>query len=215
MTGGSLQGLAVALSVLLIVAYEVRLARAGQRNAAAVARSAHRVLRGEWVTALSRQPGTEILAVQALRNSLMSATITASTAALVLMGCINLFASKGEGMRSWFSEHVLSVRAVLELLLLVTLFAMYVCSAMAMRYYHHAGFVMSLPVGSPERTTHGPIAGPYVQRAGVLYSWSVRCFLYTAPVVMGLLSPVFMPLAAVALLVVLAAFDRAPEPSAD
>ena len=42
--------------------------------------------------ALSRQPGSEILAIQTLRNSVMSATMTASTAVLGLMGTVSLAA---------------------------------------------------------------------------------------------------------------------------
>src|SRR5687768_13516144 len=87
--------LCVAVSVLLVLLYELQELRAERRSPAATARSAHRLLRADWVRALSRQAGTEILAVQALRNSLMSATITASTAAVVLTGAVSLTASKG------------------------------------------------------------------------------------------------------------------------
>jgi O-acetylhomoserine/O-acetylserine sulfhydrylase-like pyridoxal-dependent enzyme len=44
---------------------------------------AHADLREEWLAALSEHPGSEVLAVQTLRNSLIAATMTA---ALRLMG---------------------------------------------------------------------------------------------------------------------------------
>jgi uncharacterized membrane protein len=199
------------LSVVLVVSYELRLLRAARLDAAATARSAHRELRGHWVQALSRHAGSEILAVQALRNSLMSATINASTAVLVLMGSISLLASHHD--TSPFVP-ALSLRMALELALVLTLFATYVCAAMAMRYYNHAGFAMSLPVGSPERVEREQLATRYVQRAGILYSWSLRCFLYAVPIAVGFLSPLSTPVATVALVTVLALFDRAPS-SAD
>lgn len=195
-------------SVLLVAGYELRLLRSARHDPAATARSAHRVLRGEWVQALSRQAGSEILAVQALRNSLMSATINASTAVLVLMGSISLMVSH-RGVGSVFTQAAL-LRVLLELALVLTLFATYLCAAMAMRFYNHAGFAMSLPVGSPERALREALAETYVQRAGILYSWSLRCFLFAVPLAIGLLNPLFMPLAAIALVVVLALFDRAP-----
>lgn len=198
---------AVALSVFFVSAYEAQEFRAARRNVAATARSAHRVLRGEWVRALSRQPGSEILAVQALRNSLMSATITASTAVLVLMGAVSLMASAASPL---LDTGAVSLRGVLAVVLVLTLFATYVCSAMAMRYYHHAGFILSMPTGSPERLTRERTAGTYVEQAGVLYSWSLRCFLYACPIAIGLLSPLAMPFAALALVFVLALSDRAP-----
>lgn len=203
--------LALAASVLIIGGYELRLWRAARKDPRATARSAHRVLRAQWVSALSRHPGSELLAVQALRNSLMSATITASTAALALMGAISLTASKADGEGPWLHLHPLSPRLVLELGLMSTLFAAYVCSAMAARYYHHTGYLMSLPVGSAEREEGVPTAILYVQRAGVLYSWSLRCFLLLAPIVIGMLSPLLMPPGALAFVLVLRLFDGTPK----
>src|SRR5690606_38059564 len=85
---------AAALSTAVLIAYELHLRRAARRDPMATSRSAHTVLREEWVEALSRAPGTEVLAVQSLRNAVMSATMNASTAALVLMGSISLLWSK-------------------------------------------------------------------------------------------------------------------------
>jgi hypothetical protein len=189
------------VSALLIFGYELHLWYAGRRNPAATARSAHRTLRGEWVAALSKHPGSELLAVQALRNSLMSATINASTAALALMGSMSLIATRGSSSPQ---------QLALELALAATLFASYVCSAFAMRYYHHAGFAMSLPIGSPVRESRMLLAAAYVQRAGVLYSWSLRCSLFVAPVVIGLVSPLLTLPASLVLIFVLALFDRPP-----
>ncbi|MEY4580097.1 MAG: hypothetical protein RL701_4800 [Pseudomonadota bacterium] len=208
MTREALEWFALIVSVPLVAGYELRLARAARRNPATTARSAHSVLRSEWVKALSRQPGSELLAVQALRNSLMSATINASTAALALMGSTGLLAKS-------VGATVLSPRFALELTLALTLFAAYVCSASAMRYYHHASFALSLPVGSPERRARSELAVNYVQRAGILYSWSLRCFLFLAPIVVGLLEPLMTPLAAAGLLFVLSLFDRAPKYAGD
>ena len=202
--------LAVGLGAAILATYELRLWRTGRRDPAATARSAHGVLRADWVGALSRTPGTELLAVQTLRNSLMSATITASTAALASMGAVSLLASKLDLTTVALDLQLLSSRSVLELALLGTLFSAFVCSAMAARYYHHTGFIMSLPVGSSDRTRREPMAVAYVQRAGVLYSWSLRCFFFLAPVVVGLLSPLMMPPAALVLVVLLRFFDNAP-----
>lgn len=198
----------VVLSAAIVGGYELRLARAARRDPACMARSAHSLLRGEWVRALSKQPGSELLAVQALRNSLMSATITASTAAVVLMGSISLLALHPE--RAARDGLGVPAREALEAALALALFAAFVCSATAMRYYHHAGFAMSLPVGSSERSARESMAVTYVQRGGSLYSWSLRCFFYAAPVAVGLLSPLLMPLAAAALTGVLVVFDGAP-----
>lgn len=202
--------LALLLSLAILGAYEVHLWRLSRRQPLATARSAHALLRAEWVEALSRQAGSEIVAVQALRNSLMSATITASTAALALMGTLTVTSTTVVEDMALFGMRQLSTRLALELLLLAALFASYVCSATAMRYFSHGSFIMSLPVGSDERLRRTPMAVDYVRRAGVLYSWGLRLFLFLAPIVAGLVNPLAMPVAAIVLTLVLRAFDRPP-----
>ena len=198
-----------AISSAIFIAYEVWVLWVGWRHPERVARSAHAFMRASWVDALGRQPGFEIVAVQALRNSLMSATIAASTAALALMGSVSLASSTLESAHFDGSP---PLRVVLEILLMATLFASYVCSAMAMRYYSHAGFVMSMPVASAERATLGPMAKDYVKRAGLLYSWALRFFLIISPLVVGIVRPIGMPFMTVALVVALWFFDRPPRP---
>jgi hypothetical protein len=197
--------IAFAISSVIFFLYEVWVIWVGWRHPNRIARSAHALLRASWVDAMSRQPGFEIVAVQALRNSLMSATIAASTAALALMGSTSLASST---LDSLTFEGTPSLRVVLEILLMATLFASYVCSAMSMRYFSHAGFVMSMPVASPERPALNPMAKEYVKRAGLLYSWALRFFLIISPLVVGIVRPVGMPFMAVALVIALWFFDR-------
>ena len=196
-------------SLLIFGLYESYVLTMGRRHPERMARYAHARMRVAWVAALAESAGSEITAVQALRNSLMSATIAASTAALALMGTVTL---AGPSVASSISQlgHPggLTLRTVLEGLLMVELFASYVCSSTAMRYFNHAGFVMSMPVGSAQRTQWMPMATSYVERAGILYSWGLRCFLMVAPVVAGIVNPLMMPALTVGLVVVLWYFDQ-------
>ena len=202
---------ALVASVLLIGGYELRLWATERRNPQSTARAAHAALREEWVRALSSQSGSEIVAVQTLRNSLMSATISASTAALALMGTLSLSApGAGRGL-DLFNTNRLSPGLMLELMLLTTLFASYVCSATAMRYFSHAGFVMSLPVASSQRQARLPTAIDYVRRAGSLYGWGLRLFFLVAPIIAGLIHPFAMPLASLGLVLVLRSLDQRPQ----
>ena len=56
-------------------------------------------------------------------------------------------------------------RLVLELLLLSLLFSSLVCSAMAVRYHNHAGFISGMPGGSEARQRWAPAGRAYVRRA--------------------------------------------------
>lgn len=195
---------AVGATLACLILYEAGSAWAQQRRPARLARSAHASLREDWFNAISQQPGSEILAVQTLRNSLMSATMTASTAALGLVASLTLAVpSLHVGvMASW------SPRLALELMLITLLFASLVASAMAVRFYNHSGFICGMPSGSPARTRWAANGVVYVRRAGLLYGWGLRQLVLVAPIMAALLHPLAGPPAALAVISVLVAFDR-------
>jgi hypothetical protein len=131
--------IAFAVSILIVAAYELRLRVIGRRRPERIARTAHGQIRADWAEALAKQPGSEVLAVQTLRNSLMSSTIIASTTALASMGTVSL--AEPTLTLGGLSADQFSVRSALMLLLLVALFASFVASALAMRYFSHAGYI--------------------------------------------------------------------------
>lgn len=193
----------------LLAAYESALAWGHRGQPAALARAGHAVLREDWFEAVSAQPGSELLAVQTLRNSLMSATMTASTAALALMGTATLAApSLHAALEPTSGMAWLTPRFLLELLLMAQLFASLVLSVMAVRYYNHAGFVSAMPVGSDARRRWHDAGRVYVRRAGILYSWGLRHLVLITPLLAGVLHPLAGPTTAVVVVLVLAGFDR-------
>lgn len=78
-------------SLLLILVYEVHAHAVSRRDPTRQMRFINTYMRRIWVQAMSAQAGFEIVAVQALRNALMSATVVASTAALALMVALRFF----------------------------------------------------------------------------------------------------------------------------
>ena len=206
---GNLVWLATLATVVVLFGYEAVVAVAQHRRPDRMARSAHAALREDWFNAVSQHAGSEILAIQTLRNSLMSATMTASTAVLGLMGTVTLAAPS---LHLSFGEATVlpsvTSRLMLELLLLTLLFASLVCSAMAVRYYNHVGFISGMPVASEARQRWGPAGTAYVRRAGLLYSWGLRHLILVAPILASLLHPFAGPVAAVLVVLVLSGFDR-------
>jgi hypothetical protein len=198
---------AVLCSLVLLAGYEIRLYLVGKSSPERIARHANARVRMHWAATLSAQPGFEIVAVQALRNSLMSATISASTAALAVMGTVSMSGSSLAGKLA-LGAPVELLHTGLQAMLVLTLFASYVCSAMAMRHYGHASFIMSLPCASPERASFTPAAANHVHRAGLLYSWGLRLFLIAAPLAVGIVHPLAMPVMTLLLLVALRYFDQ-------
>ena len=196
------------VTVGILVSYELALALAQRRHPDRLARSAHASLREDWCVAMSSHAGSEILAVQTLRNSVMSATMIASTAVLGLVGTVTLAAPSLNASLGDGGGPVLTARLALELVLLTLLFSSLVASVMAVRYYNHAGFITAMPVGSEarQRWTHAGIT--YVRRAGVLYSWGLRHLVLVAPILASLLHPLAGPVAGLLVIAVLFGFDR-------
>lgn len=174
-----------------------------------VARTAHANLREEWFSAVGVVPGSEILAVQTLRNSLMSATMIASTAAIGLMGAASLVApSLHPPLEAGSLLLHVTPRLAMELLLMATLFASLVYSVMAVRYYNHVGFIVSMPVGSAQRGVWAASGAVYVRRAGLLYGWGLRHLILVAPMLGFIVHPLAGPVAAVLVVLALWGFDR-------
>ncbi|MFM8899291.1 MAG: DUF599 domain-containing protein [Burkholderiales bacterium] len=209
---------AVVATLLILVAYELLLAWLERHRPQHLARTVNARLREDWFAAVSAQVGSEVLAVQTLRNSVMSATMIATTAALGLMGTVTLAApilreqmsawAAGQGMPSF------SVQLALELVLIGLLFGALVASTMAVRFYNHAGFVCSIPVGSRARHEWTDAGRAYVRRAGLLYSWGLRHLILVVPILVALLHTAAGPVAALLVVGVLWQFDRHKAPSA-
>jgi hypothetical protein len=201
--------LAVLATIAILLVNEAVLLLAQRRNPGALARTAHATLREEWFTAVSKQAGSEILAVQTIRNSLMSATMTASTAVLGLVGTVTLATPSLHATFDLMNATPhFTPRLMLELVLIAVLFASLVCSAMAVRYYNHASYIGAMPVDSEERHRWSDTGTIYLRRGGMLYSWGLRHLVLVAPILAAILHPAAGPVVAVLVVALLSGFDR-------
>jgi uncharacterized membrane protein len=211
MSNTALAWLAVLGTVAPLAAFELVMLWWRRAKPGRFARPVHAELREQWFAAVSAHEGSEILAVQTLRNSLMSATMLASTSALGLMGAVTLAAP---ALQAGALETV-SPRLALELALLALLFGSLVSAVMAVRLFNHAGFVAGFPVKAPARQRWEPAGRAYVRRAGVLYSMGLRHLVLVVPVVAALVAPLAGPVAALAVIGVLVSIDRFAAPTDD
>lgn len=200
---------AVGATATVLLLYEVLLVLLRRRQPERLARVRHANLREDWFLAISAQKGSEVLAVQTLRNSLMSATMLTSTAALALMGTVTLAApSLHASFETARGVSDITPRLTLELLLLILLFASMVSTMMAVRFYNHAGFIGGMPVDSEARKRWAAAGVRYVRRAGVLYGIGLRQLVLVVPVVAAILLPLAGPVSALLVGGVLFWFDR-------
>ena len=104
-------------------------------------------LRRAWVKRIMAAPGSEILAIQTVRNSMMAASLMASTAVLALMGVISIGHSQlgaADALRDWMHAGS-NLKLFLPLALLA---ACVVLFSKAVRLYHRAGYSLGLSRGA-------------------------------------------------------------------
>lgn len=208
-----LEWISLLVGIVTIMLYEVHVSYQSHRFPHLVARITHAHVRAEWAKCMINTRGNEILAVQTLRNSVMSATITGSTAALALMGIVSFVSEKlPESLNirdcDVFLLSLTPWHVVLVLLVLV-LFSAFLFSLMAARFYNHCGYMITIfPLERREQFSRSAVL--YIMRAGNYHSRSIRAFLWMAPLATGLLSPWLLAIAALLLLRILIWFDRMP-----
>lgn len=200
------------LTILLVLVYEVWLVAAGRSRPEGMARSIHAGLRKDWFLALSEQKGTELLAVQTLRNSLMSSTVIASTSVLGLMGALNLSAtSLNQGMVAGWPAF--TPRLAMELVVISLLFLSMLSSVFAVRLYTHASFAGGLPIGSEARAKWAEAGQYYVTKAGMHFGWALRQLILVVPVVASIFHPLAGLVAALVVIATLLFLDKSSQGS--
>ena len=204
----------VAVSVFAFIFYDVYLRWLGARTPMKTARSAHAAIRSAWVKSVMSRPGTELLVIQTLRNSVMAASFMATTAVLAVSATFTL-TGVGNTEHTWWhtvqAANAASALLVTKLALLVgTFFVSFLFLAMAVRFFNHTGYLITGETGAEDAGKRQALAIAYINRAGNYYSFGLRAFFTCAPVLAGLFDTYLMLPATGVLLVVLYWFDRVP-----
>jgi uncharacterized membrane protein len=136
-------------------------------------------LRRAWVKRIFAAPGAEILAVQTVRNSIMAASLMATTAVLALMGVLSIGHSQmnaPEAPIGWIQGGT-NVKLFLPLALLA---ACVVLFSKAVRLYHRTGYSLGLsrsPLSASELSDIAETAATNeLTRAAQLYRSGWRTF---------------------------------------
>lgn len=153
-----------AVAVVLLVARHLWVTLRGTESQETLA------LRRAWVARVLGEPGCEILAVQTLRNSIMAASVMASTSAVGLMGVVSLGHLRAPQLMG-DAFHLKYVFPVLLLAACVVLFSK------AVRLYHRCSFMVGLSRGtSPMHAAAESGATDQLVRASHLYRHGWRIF---------------------------------------
>ena len=205
---------ALLLASGVLLAYHFYLNRRERKQPGFATQGLNALARTHWVDWVMRQGNKDILAVQTLRNSVMAASIMASTAILLVIGTLNLgsdgarlermLSSVAHGAAGEQGDH-----ALLLLLLMADFFVAFFFFSMAIRFYNHVGYMINL--GASENSIFPPHrVAAYLNRAGRFYSLGTRAFYMCVPLVFGLFGPLYLLLAALGLVAALNLIDRLP-----
>lgn len=202
--------ISIIITLLIMIAYEIYLFFAGHGAPYRIAQRTHARMRALWIRKIMSRPGSEIVVIQTLRNSLMAASFMASTAMLALIGTLTL-SGLGEKSGHWnfvslsdLTNRLLEVKLVL---LVLIFFASFFFNAMAVRFYTHAGYIISIGVGN-DNALRRSVAIAYLNRAGFQYSIGVRAFFFCFPIGVSLFNTGLMIPATLLLLFLLYQFDH-------
>jgi len=155
----------------------------------------------------------EILAIQTLRNSVMAANFMATTAILLIIGTLNISEKIGQWAFDWHFLAYTSPSGLWQIklgLLLLDFSIAFYCFSMAIRFFNHVGYMINLP---DDATADGELykqTCAYLNRAGSYYTFGIRTFFFSLPVILWFFGPHFLVLATFGLIIGLAMLDRAP-----
>ncbi|AGA89656.1 putative membrane protein [Thioflavicoccus mobilis 8321] len=205
--------LVFAASAALILSYHLYLRARLRRDPSYTIQAVNARAREIWVHNIMSGKGKDILAVQTLRNSTMAGTFLASTAILLIMGVINLI-PHGEHLTPLMKaleQHALAGDlATLKLLpFLVVFFCAFFCFTQAVRLYNHVGYLINASGAGAHSPTPALVAH-VLNRSGRFYSYGMRSYYLSVPLVFWLFGPWYLLAGAVALVAVLHYVDRTP-----
>jgi uncharacterized membrane protein len=207
--------LAFAASSALILIYYLFLQLRARRDPDFSVHLLNRRIRAAWVDMVAQSGKMDILAVQTLRNSVMAANFMASTSVLLIIGALNLSdrIEKWAGTwhpataaASWASELWL----IKLCLLLLDFFIAFYCFTMAIRFFNHVGYMINLLAGLPDAGISQAQVCAYLNRAGTYYTYGIRSFFFSLPLILWFFGPYSLILATIILIAALYKLDRAP-----
>jgi uncharacterized membrane protein len=211
--------LTFAASAGLVLIYQRYLAWRTRTDPASSAQHIMLAARAAWVASVMRER-RDILAVQTLRNSTMSASFMASTAVLLIIGVLTLSAQGDKLSGTWHVLNFLGQASVemwlfkLLMMLFDLLFAFF-SFAMAVRIFHHVGYLINVPLDRAIEATQIRRVEVHLNRAGSYFRIGMRAYYFTVPLLLWLFGPLWLLGATLAVLYFMFHLDRAPKRDTD
>lgn len=201
------------LALTLLLLYHVYLYRKVKTTPLATAIGVADEIRARWVEDVMAHK-RDILAVQTLRNWTMASTFLASAAILIALGVFNfvLMADRqGEMAGLLYQTEAGTPSLWMEkmMILAIGFFFAFFNFTLAIRYYNHACFALTVPPRENAPDVGVESAKRLLVRGARHYTWGMRGFYLAIPLALWLLGPVWFLAGSIVLLLVLRPIDRA------
>ncbi|MDH3239749.1 MAG: DUF599 domain-containing protein [Alphaproteobacteria bacterium] len=156
----------------------------------------------------------DILAVQALRNWNMAASFLASTSILLAIGILSFLIHSDDVpdilyRLNFFGSRIEVYFTFKVLILALCFFAAFFSFSLALRYFNHVSIDITLPVTEDTRETLG-IAAALFDRGAHHYTVGMRAYYLAIPVTFWFFGPIWLFIAALALIAILYRLDHVP-----
>jgi uncharacterized membrane protein len=202
-------------SLAMIGGYHLYLRMRLRKDHSYTIQSVNATARIAWVDNIMSDKSNGILGVQTLRNQTMAATFLASTAILMSMGALNLMKRAGDDAALLHSlqNGLLSGGSYENLKLLILLgafFSAFFCFSMAVRMYNHVGYLINSTNTKLKFEPSTRYVGELLNRSGNYYSYGMRAYYISVPLIASIFSPYYMLVASIGLIMFLYKIDRAP-----
>lgn len=203
-------------SLALIGGYQLYLRFRLRRDRTYTIQSINATARSAWVENIMADKSLGVLGVQTLRNSTMAATFLASTAILMSMGVLNLMQNSGRAGGVLKTLHGGLINSgdfekLKLMILLATFISTFFCFSMAVRMYNHVGYLINSRNTTMPFSPSTSYVSNLLNRSGKYYSYGMRAYYISVPMIFSLLSPYYMLVASIVLVVFLYKIDRAPK----
>lgn len=208
---------AFAFCVLLLGLYQWRLRHRVLLNPALTVQGMNMQARAAWVERVMTDNDTlHTLAVQTFRNSMMAATLMASTAVLLIFGILNLMAGADKigpllrDINIWGS-HEPGMWIFKLMVLIVDFFVAFFSFSLAVRGYNHASYLVNVLSGKGKHGVTVQKVARLLNRTSGYYSLGMRAYYFSVPLLLWLFGPAWMLVATLALLGILSHLDHLPD----
>jgi uncharacterized membrane protein len=168
-------------------------------------------LRGHWVEHIMAEK-LDILAVQTMRNWVMSSSFLASTGILICLGLLSVAASPQKiaeitpSLNELVREH--RVLWLFKLMvLIVDFFFIFFSFCLAIRYFNHVNFMINVPSTLAHKITPDYITN--ILNTGMMhYTMGMRGYYFAVLLFLWLFGPVWMLIGTVIMVIVLYHLDQ-------